>query len=44
MVGHIVSALRQSPVVKDLEVMELVEEECVQFLCAKAAMLDGSLL
>jgi hypothetical protein len=44
MVGHIVSALRQSPVVKDLEVMALIEEERVQFLRAKAEMLDGSLL
>jgi hypothetical protein len=44
MVGHIVSALRQSPHVKDLEVTELIEEETVQFLRAKAEMLDGSLL
>jgi hypothetical protein len=44
MVGHIVSALRQSPLVEDLEVTELVEEESVQFLRAKAEMLDSSLL
>ena len=44
MVGHIVSTLWQSPVVKDLEVTELVEEDGVQFLRAKAEMLDGSLL
>ena len=44
MVGHIVAALRQSPLVKDVEVMELVEEESVQFLRAKAEMIDGSLL
>jgi uncharacterized protein DUF6516 len=44
MVGHIVSALRQSPIVKDLEVAELIEEEDVQFLRAKAEMRDGSLL
>jgi hypothetical protein len=44
MVGHIVSALRHSPLVKDLEVTELVEEDSVQFLRAKAEMLDGSLL
>jgi hypothetical protein len=43
MVGHIVSALRQSPLVKDLEVTELVEAESVQFLRAKAEILDGSL-
>jgi Family of unknown function (DUF6516) len=43
MVGHIVDALRQSPLVKDVEVTELVEES-VQFLRAKAEMLDGSLL
>jgi hypothetical protein len=44
MVGHIVSALRHSPLVKALEVTELVEEDSVQFLRAKAEMLDGSLL
>ena len=44
MVGHIVSALLHSALVKDLEVTELVEEDRVQFLRAKAEMLDGSLL
>jgi hypothetical protein len=44
MVGYIVGALRESPLVKDLEVMELIEEESVQFLRARAEMLDGSLL
>ena len=44
MVGHIFSALRHSALVKDLEVTELVEEDSVQFLRAKAEMLDGSLL
>ena len=44
MVGHIVSALRQSPLVQELEVTELVEEESVQFLRVKAEMRDGSLL
>jgi hypothetical protein len=44
MVGQIVGALRQSPLVKDLEVTELVEEEGVQFLRAKAEMFDGSVL
>ena len=32
MVGHIVVALRQSPLVKDVEIAELVEEESVQIL------------
>jgi Family of unknown function (DUF6516) len=44
MVGHIVAALRQSTLVKDLEVTELVEEDSVQFLRVKAEMRDGSLL
>jgi hypothetical protein len=44
MVGHIVRAPRLSPLVKDLEVTGLVEEDGVQFLRAKAEMLDGSLL
>ena len=44
MVGHLVSALRHSPLVKDLEVTELVEAETVQFLRATAERLAGSLL
>jgi hypothetical protein len=43
MVRHIVSALRQSPLVKDIEVTKLVEEDSVQFLRATAEILDGSL-
>jgi hypothetical protein len=38
MVGHIVRAPGLSPLVKDLEVTELVEEDGVQFLRAKAEM------
>jgi hypothetical protein len=44
MVGPIVAALRQSPLVRALEVTELVEEGPVQFLRAKAELFDGSLL
>lgn len=36
MVGDIVAALRRSPLLKDLEVTELVEEEHVQFLRVRA--------
>jgi hypothetical protein len=42
--GYIVSALRHSPLVKDVEVTELVEAARGQFLRAKAEMLDGSFL
>jgi Family of unknown function (DUF6516) len=44
MLGQIIAALRRSPLVRDLEIMELVEEESVQFLRAKAEIVDGSLL
>ena len=44
MVGQIIAALRHSPLVKDLEVMEVVEEESVQFLRARVEIIDGSLL
>jgi hypothetical protein len=44
MVGHIIAALRRSPLVKDLTVIEVVEEESVQFLRARAELIDGSLL
>jgi hypothetical protein len=44
MVGHIIAALRRSPLVKDLEVIEVVEEGGVQFLRARAQIIDGSLL
>ena len=44
MLGQIIAALRRNPLVRDLEIMELVEEESVQFLRAKAEIVDGSLL
>lgn len=44
MVGQIIAALRHSPLVKDLEVIEVVEEESVQFLRVRAEIIDGSLL
>ena len=44
MVGHIITALRHSPLVRDLQVIEVVEEESVQFLRARAEIIDGSLL
>jgi len=43
-VGQIIAALRGSPLVKDLEVLEVIEEESVQFLRVKAEIVDGSLL
>ena len=44
MVGHIVTALRQSPLVRDLEVIEMIDEERVQLLRLRADLIDGSLL
>lgn len=44
MVSHIIAILRRSPLVKDLEVVELVEEENVQLLRVKAGLVDGSVL
>lgn len=44
MVGQIIATLRHSPLVKDLEVIEAVEEESVQFLRVRAELIDGSLL
>ncbi|OGG52302.1 MAG: hypothetical protein A3F84_23370 [Candidatus Handelsmanbacteria bacterium RIFCSPLOWO2_12_FULL_64_10] len=44
MVGQIIAALRRSPLVKELEVLEVIEEESVQFLRVKAEIVDGSLL
>jgi hypothetical protein len=43
MVGHIIAVLRRSPLVKDLEVIEMIEEESVQFLRARVEIVDGSL-
>lgn len=44
MVGHIIATLRHSPLVKDLEVIEVVEEENFQLLRVRAKIIDGSLL
>ena len=44
MVGHIVAALRQSPLVRDLEVGEMIDEASVQLLRVRAELIDGSLL
>ena len=44
MVGHIVAALRQSPLVRDLEVSEMIDEANVQLLRVRAELIDGSLL
>lgn len=44
MVGQIIAALRRSPLVKELEVLEVIEEESVHFLRVKAEIVDGSLL
>jgi hypothetical protein len=44
MVGHIIATLRRSTLVKDLEIIELVEEESVQLLRVKAEIIDGSAL
>ncbi len=44
MVGQIITTLRRSPIVKDLEVIEVVEEENVQLLRVRAELIDGSLL
>jgi hypothetical protein len=44
MVGHIVAALRQSPLVRDLEIGEMIDEASVQLLRVRAELIDGSLL
>src|SRR5947209_19459189 len=44
MVGHIVAALRQSPLVRELEVGEMIDEASVQLLQVRAELIDGSLL
>ena len=43
MVSHI-AVLRRSPLVRDLDVVELVEEESVQLLRVKVEMVEGSML
>ena len=44
MVGHIVAALWQSPLVRDLEIGEMIDEASVQLLQVCAELIDGSLL
>ncbi len=44
MQGHIVAALRSSALVRSLDIVELIEEESVQFLRVKAELIDGSIL
>lgn len=44
MVGQIIVTLRRSSLVKNLEVIELVEEESAQLLRVKVEFVDGSLL
>jgi len=44
MVGQIIAVLRRSSLVRDLEVVEFVEEESVQLLRVKVELIDGSLL
>jgi hypothetical protein len=43
-VGHIIAALRQSPIVQDFEILEVIEEASVQLLRVRAEIIDGSLL
>ena len=42
MVGHIVTVLRPSPLVRDLEIIEMIDEERVQLLRLRAEIIDGS--
>ena len=42
MVGHIIATLRQSPIVRDLEIIEVVEEANVQLLRVRVEIIDGS--
>ena len=44
MVGHIVTVLRQNPLVRDLEISEMLDEARVQLLRVRAEIIDGSLL
>jgi len=44
MVGHIIAALRQSPIVQDFEILEVIEEASVQLLRVRTELIDGSLL
>ena len=44
MVSDIITTLRRSPLVKDLDVLEVVEEENVQLLRVRVEIIDGSTL
>ena len=44
MVGHIIATLRQSTIVRDLEIIAVVEEASVQLLRVRVEIIDGSLL
>jgi hypothetical protein len=43
-VGEIVATLRRNVLVRSLDIIDLVEEESVQFLRARADLVDGSVL
>ncbi len=44
MVGDIVSQLRGSRLVRELDVLDLIEEESVQYLKARVELVDNSVL
>jgi hypothetical protein len=43
MVRHIIAVLRHSPLVRDLEIAEVIDEASVQLLRVRAELIDGSL-
>ncbi len=43
MVSHRIATLRRSPLVKDLAVLEVIEEENVQLLRVRTEIIDGSM-
>lgn len=44
MVGEIIAALRRGTIVRSFDIIELIEEESVQFLRVEAEIVDGSVL
>lgn len=44
MVGHIIAVLRQSSLVRDLEIVEMIDEASVELLRVRVEIIDGSLL
>jgi hypothetical protein len=42
MVGHIVAALRQNPIVRDIEILEVIDEASVQLLQVRAEIIDST--